>query len=467
MGPQRRLAGHGDHPLALRDGRGGRRQRGSRHLGPEPLDPGQQGGRAGVLTIAPGSASRSARGASRLMPPPPWCRGRRISPASTMIVPASPPGTCPGSVAVITAWPPSRTSSARSCRRSASSSDITSSRSIRGSLLLRSASRARSANSSASRDDALLALRSVGAQAEPPQQQLEVIAVRPVRGEAAVQVRRRGAPRAPARAPPPWWPGSAGGTGARPRPGAPGAPPGRRRRAAGRPRPRAGRPSARSRARPARRPRPPAPRRCRRPLAHEPAARFVAPARASRPARVPARAGQTAATSWSRCARRPDGPPLTSSSRSGMKTLTARARIEAGRGLELGSVQAQVLGLARLESHLEPVLAVIARQVERDAGHARAAPDHLPLVGRPRGARGTAEVDRLEEVRLARPVRTADHGQPRRQRDLRAVVVAEVAHLDARYAHAARLHVQADRHDEVPEAGALVPGLDQARAGAG
>ena len=55
----------------------------------------------------------------------------------------------------------------------------------------------------------------------------------------------------------------------------------------------------------------------------------------------------------------------------------------------------------------------------------------LALVARPRRAGGAAEVERLQQVGLARPVGPVDDGQALAERRLRAGVGAEVAQLHA------------------------------------
>ena len=160
---------------------------------------------------------------------------------------------------------------------------------------------------------------------------------------------------------------------------------------------------------------------------------------------------------------------MTSSSRSGRKTLTSGRDVEPGQAVDRRAVHAQVLRLARLEAHLEPVLAVVALG-RSSATRATVAPRRTSSrsFDGARRARRAAEVERLEQVGLAGAVRARRSTvRPVAELDLRTLVVAEVAQLDARRRAPARLHVQADRHDEVAEAGAVVPGLDQARAAAG
>ena len=163
----------------------------------------------------------------------------------------------------------------------------------------------------------------------------------------------------------------------------------------------------------------------------------------------------------------PTGAPLTSSSRSGMKTLTSGRDSRPGGASRSAPSRRRCFGSPGSKPTSSRCSPSSTREVERHPRDRRAAANQLALVGGARRARGAAEVDRLEEIGLAGPVGPADHGQAGRQRDLGTLVVAEVAQLDARHAHDAPLHVQADRHDEVPEPGALVPGLDQARDAAG
>jgi hypothetical protein len=99
-------------------------------------------------------------------------------------------------------------------------------------------------------------------------------------------------------------------------------------------------------------------------------------------------------------------------------------------------VHTQVLGLAGLKADLDAVLPVVVSEVEHHPRHAlTAAANQLPLVGGARRARRAAEVERLEEIRLARTIRARDDGEPLRELHLRALVVAEVAQLDARDPH--------------------------------
>ena len=124
LGPDGRLAAHGQHALVLGGRVGGGGDRAARGCRPRLLDAGQQGGRRELRRPAAGSAEEIGRGASRLT--------RRC--ASCMTAPgeirrrateASPaPGTWPRSVVAITLWPPERSSrreQSRGARRRARS----------------------------------------------------------------------------------------------------------------------------------------------------------------------------------------------------------------------------------------------------------------------------------------------------------------------------------------------------------
>ncbi len=79
----------------------------------------------------------------------------------------------------------------------------------------------------------------------------------------------------------------------------------------------------------------------------------------------------------------------------------------------------------------------------------------------PAGAPRAAEVQRLEEVRLARAVRPVDDGEPLAQRDVGALRSVRKSRRRRRVRPpTAASDVQADRHDQVEEA-AAVGGLDR------
>ena len=197
----------------------------------------------------------------------------------------------------------------------------------------------------------LLAARAVGAQLAAVAPEREVVAVRAVAGEAALEVAvgalgelggerlgrlarasaagRRARPRPRGRAPPAW---------------------AAKRVAQARRRPRRGRASARCRGGRAPRPRPAASarRRGRPARAAISALRCASAAEYSR--RVPARAGHSAATTWSRCARRSAGAPSTSSSRSGRNTATSGRAVESVSRSTGAPSTLQALRLAGLEA---------------------------------------------------------------------------------------------------------------------
>ena len=178
------------------------------------------------------------------------------------------------------------------------------------------------------------------------------------------------------------------------------------------------------------------------------------------PARARPRAGRDAPGG-------PPGAPLTSSSRSGRNTLTGgRASRPGGpsSGLPSSAIRLGSPGSNPTSSRCD---ALVVGQVERDPGDRGAAADQLALVGGARGAAGAAEVDGLEQVRLAGAVGPADHRQPVGQLDRSPLVVAELAQPRRARRARPRLHVQANRHHEVAKAGAVVTRLDEARDGVG
>jgi hypothetical protein len=105
--------------------------------------------------------------------------------------------------------------------------------------------------------------------------------------------------------------------------------------------------------------------------------------------------------------------------------------------LDRRAVGPQPLGLPRRVAHLEHMGAVVVLRVHRGPRRRRAEADDLALVGRPARPAGAAEVQALEQVGLARAVATRDHGQPRAQRHLEALVAPEVAQRQAGDPHGA------------------------------
>ncbi len=180
-------------------------------------------------------------------------------------------------------------------------------------------------------------------------------------------------------------------------------------------------------------------------------------------ARLPARAGHRAATSWSRCARRSDGAPLTSSSRSGRKTLTSgRAGLSVSRSTGTPST------LIRFGSPgWKPTLSVCAPSRSDVSTSTRAAGASKRTMSRSLAVRTTAPCSRSTAPRAGstcprRWVRAAPSGpDPRRRRPSRRSGSRGDGAVERAWRGRTGLHVQADRHDQVEEA-ALVGALDQA-----
>ena len=108
-----------------------------------------------------------------------------------------------------------------------------------------------------------------------------------------------------------------------------------------------------------------------------------------------------------------------------------RTSARVGQLVDGGAVDLQPLRLARLETDGDPVRVAVTLGVELQPRDAGAEAHDLALVAGPARAAGAGEVDRLEQVRLARPVGARDHGQPRAQPHLRRLVGAEVANGEA------------------------------------
>ena len=191
--------------------------------------------------------------------------------------------------------------------------------------------------------------------------------------------------------------------------------------------------------------------------------RVAAARRASAPATAPPRPGRGARGAAT-------AAPLISSRRSGRKTLTS-GRDGCSPSPSTGdAVDADPLRLARLEADAQLVRAVATLDLDLNPSRRLAEAHDLALVARAARAAGAAEVQRLEEVRLAGAVAAVDDGQPGAEGDVRARVGAEVPHPEARdTSHgpgSQASDVEPDRHDQVEEP-AVVAGLDQARAAAG
>ncbi len=287
--------------------------------------------------------------------------------------------------------------------------------------------------------EALLAARPVGAQLAAGALEHQLVAVRPVAGEAAVEVASRCARPARRPAPPRSRRASAAGRSARRRPRARAPRRGSRTAPPAATRPRRGRRPGRRRGARARDPRRGASSARRGRRGSRPAARCAGrapPCRRGACRRGPA----TARRSPGRRARAAaPGRPSTSSSRSGRKTETS--------GRALASVSLSTVAPSTCSRFAspgskpdgDPVRVAVALGVELQPRDAGAEAHDLALVAGPARAAGAGEVDRLEQVRLAGPVRARDHGQPRAQPHLRRLVGAEVADGEAGDPHGDRL----------------------------
>src|SRR3954453_3137201 len=95
-----------------------------------------------------------------------------------------------------------------------------------------------------------------------------------------------------------------------------------------------------------------------------------------------------------------------------------------------------MLWLAGLEADLEQMPPVLGRNLGLRACQLRTKPYELPLVGRAARPRGQREVDGLEQVRLAGPIRPEHNGEPIPELGLRPLVATEVAQADPSRPHA-------------------------------
>ena len=139
--------------------------------------------------------------------------------------------------------------------------------------------------------------------------------------------------------------------------------------------------------------------------------------------RASARAGQTAATSCRGGPARLAGAPFTSSSRSGRNTLDAAAAPALPTGCPQAAPSTRS-DLRRRPARSPPraggrrrrrrSVATVTRATACPAAH------QLAVVGGPRRAARAAEVQRLQEVRLAGAVGAGDHRQAGPELDLRA-----------------------------------------------
>src|SRR6185312_9748191 len=95
--------------------------------------------------------------------------------------------------------------------------------------------------------------------------------------------------------------------------------------------------------------------------------------------------------------------------------------------LDRRTVDLQALRLARREPDAQLVLAIAVAAADLDPRRRGVEAHDLALRRGAARAPRAAEVQRLEEVRLARPVRPVDDGEPLAQRDVGALVRAKVA----------------------------------------
>ena len=213
----------------------------------------------------------------------------------------------------------------------------------------------------------------------------------------------------------PW---SAGGRRASASPSRPSSLAASRRTARRSPRPRrGGRPSARSRARPAAASQLTSEAREPSAAGADPRDQRVALGQASARTRGGSpRAPATARPRTDRGARgATTGAPLTSSSRSGRKTLTSGRSATSSSRSTRRAVGPHPLRLPGREADRQLVRAVLALGRDDDPRGAAPEADDLALVGGPAGAAGAAEVQRLDQVRLAGAVGPGDHRQARRR----------------------------------------------------
>ena len=124
----------------------------------------------------------------------------------------------------------------------------------------------------------------------------------------------------------------------------------------------------------------------------------------------------------------------------GHEDADERAHLDVDEALDEDAVGLQALRLARAEADRQLVRAALAvAQVDLDACGGGVEADDLALVGGAARAAGAAEVQRLEQVRLAGAVAPVHHRQARPEVDVRALVATKVAQPQARDEHRAAL----------------------------
>jgi hypothetical protein len=112
------------------------------------------------------------------------------------------------------------------------------------------------------------------------------------------------------------------------------------------------------------------------------------------------------------------------------------------------------LCLAGGEADRKLVRPVVACARHGDPQRIGAEPDELGIVAGAKRAPGAAEVERLEEVRLAGRIRSVHDRQSGADVELGALIRAKVAKRKALDTHC-RSRVEPDRHDEVGEAASV------------
>ena len=122
---------------------------------------------------------------------------------------------------------------------------------------------------------------------------------------------------------------------------------------------------------------------------------------------------------------------MISSSRSGRKTLTSGRLGDVEQPLDRRPVDAHRLRLPGREADRQLVQAVLALARENGASRAGAEAHHLALVAGAARAARAAEVQALEQVRLAGPVRAGHDRQPVADLDVGIAIAAEVAQAQA------------------------------------
>ena len=124
----------------------------------------------------------------------------------------------------------------------------------------------------------------------------------------------------------------------------------------------------------------------------------------------------------------------------GLEDAQQRSEADVEQALDRCSVGGQALDRAssvraRPVADAQLVLLGAFTAAHDDACRRRVEADELTLVSRPWRAAGAAEVDSLEQVRLARAVRPVDDRQAGAEAGLSSRIRAEVAHLHAEHAH--------------------------------